>query len=146
MTPQIKTIIVDSSVAIKWFLHDESNQKALEIEDAFRNKSILIAIPTLFFYEVGNILKTTTKSLRLNENQSTLAMKNFLEVDFIAYSSRELFIKALKKSIDWDISFYDASYVALADYLNIPLYTADQKLLQKAESNLVKDLKEFSFS
>ena len=67
-------------------------------------------------------------------------------VDFIAYSSRELFTNTLEKSIDLDISFYDASYLALAEYLNVTFITSDQKLIDKAKTNLIQSLKSFGGS
>jgi len=136
-------IIIDSSVAIKWYLPDETDDKALKIQDGFRSKSILIAVPILFFYEVGNILKTTSKSLRINNEDALVVFKSLLELDFISYSSKELFKTALEKSINLDISYYDASYIALAEYLQIPFYTSDQKLLQRTNSILIKNLKSF---
>lgn len=129
------TIIIDSSIAIKWYLPDETDDKALKIASGFRNKSILIAIPILFFYEMGNILKTTSKNLRINGKDATAAFKSLLRLDFIAYSSKELLKATLEKSIDLDLSFYDASYIALAEYLQIPFYTADLKLLKKVKDN-----------
>ena len=146
MSSQIKTVIIDSSVVVKWFLPDEETIEALNIENAFRNKEILIAVPILFFYELGNILKTTTKSLRLKEARAQSVFQNLLNIDFIAYSSRELFTNTLEKSIDLDISFYDASYLALAEYLNVTFITSDQKLIDKAKTNLIQSLKSFGGS
>ncbi len=44
-----------------------------------------------------------------------------------------------------DITFYDASYIALAQELNFPYVTADEKLYSKLKDfsfvNLLKDLK-----
>lgn len=139
------TIIIDSSVAIKWYLSDETDDQAFKIADSFSNKSTLIAVPIHFFYEVGNILKTASKKLRINSEDAASAFKGLLELDFIAYSSKELLKAALEKSIDLDLSFYDASYIALSDYLQIPFYTADLKLLLKVKDNkLVKNLKTFT--
>lgn len=138
-----RQIIIDSSVAIKWYLPDELDDQALAIKSDFKNGSILIAIPVLFFYEVNNILRTVSKSLRIEKEDSVNVYQNLLELGFIAYSSKDLFKATLEKALLKDISSYDASYVVLAEYLQIPFYTADEKLIIKTQSKWVKSLKEY---
>ena len=139
-------IIIDSSVAVKWYLPDEQDDKALKIKSDFANKTILIVVPLLFFYEISNILKTTSKSLRIARQDSIKAYQDLLELSFIIYSSKELFKAGLEKALDLDITSYDASYLGLADYLQIPFYTADEKLVKKAQTEWVKSLGEYKLS
>jgi len=136
-------IIIDSSVVIKWYLPDEKDSKALKIKSDFTNKIVLIAVPLLFFYEVSNIFRTTTKGLRIAKEDSVRAYHDLLELDFIIYSSKELFKSALDKALDLEVSSYDASYIVLAEYLQIPLYTADERLITKAQSKWVKNLEDY---
>lgn len=138
-----RQIIVDSSVVIKWYLPDERDDKALAIKSDFADGIVLIAIPALFFYEVNNILRTISKSLRLAKEESIKAYQNLLELSFMVYSSKELFKAALEKALAEDITSYDASYVVLAEYLQIPFYTADEKLIKNTQSKWVKSLKEY---
>lgn len=141
MNPQ--RIIIDSSVAIKWYLPDELDDKALKIKSAFAQRTILIAVPLLFFYEINNILRTTIKSLRITRGASIRAYQDLLELNFTSYSSKELFKIALEKALVLDITSYDASYVVLAEHLQIPFFTADEKLVKKASSSLVKILNDY---
>lgn len=136
-------IIVDSSVAIKWYLPDEYEDKALKIKSDFTSGNILIAIPLLFFYEISNILRTTSRSLRIAGEDAVRAYQDVLLLNFMAYSSKELFKSALEKSLEWQITAYDAAYVILAENLQIPLFTADEKLVKKAKSRLVKNLSDY---
>lgn len=141
MKPRL--IILDASVAIKWLLPDEQDDYAFQIKNDFADKKILIAVPLLFFYEIGNILKNASKSLRIASKDSIKVYQSFLELEFIVYSSKELFKESLQKSLDLDISCYDASYVVLAEYLEIAFYTADDRLITKANSKWVKRLTEY---
>lgn len=141
MNPQ--RIIIDSSVAVKWYLPDESDDKALKIKSAFAKGTILIAVPLLFFYEVSNILRTTIKSLRITREASVRAYQDLLKLNFTNYSSKELLKLALEKALVLDITSYDAAYVVLAEHLQIPLFTADEKLVNKASSSLVKVLDDY---
>lgn len=136
-------IIIDSSVAIKWYLPDEQDGKALRIKSDFTDKIILIAVPLLFFYEVSNILKTASKSLRIAKEDSTKAYQDLMDLNFMIYSSKKLFKEAFKAALTLDITSYDASYIILAEYLQVPFYTADEKLIKKAKSKWVKNLEEY---
>lgn len=137
-------IILDSSVVAKWFFPSEEDiEIALKIKDLFLTKEISISVPVLIYYEVNNLIRTAIKSLRINEELAKEAYQGFLELDLVAYSSKKLMEMALEKAVSLDISSYDASYVALAEYLKIPLITADQKLIDKAESSHVKNIKAF---
>lgn len=136
-------LIIDSSVAIKWYLPDEHDEIALKIKADFGEGAILIAVPALFFYEISNILRTASKSLRINREDSVRAYQDLLELNFMVYSSKELFKAALSTALEQDMTSYDASYVVLAQYLQIPFYTADDKLRRRAKSGLVRSLEDY---
>ena len=135
-------IILDSSVIAKWFFPSEADSEtALKIRDLFLEHKISISVPSLIYYEINNLLHTAIKRLRINKKLAKEAYLGFLELELISYSSKELMVITLENAISLDISSYDASYVALSKYLEIPLITADQKLLNKAKINLVQNLK-----
>lgn len=139
-------IILDSSVAAKWFFPEENSDTATKIKDDFASGIISIAVPTLFYYELNNLLKTATKRLRLNAKNAQNVYEAFLKLSFVAYCSEDLMKKTLKKAIEFDISSYDASYIALANHLRIPFFTADQKLLKKIKSKFLFGLEKYPVS
>lgn len=138
-----QTIIIDSSIAAKWYLSDEYDDIAIKIKSDFEIKIITIKVPFLFCYEVSNILRTTSKQSRIDKDKCIKAYQNLLDLDFTTYFSKELYKDALAKALDLDITAYDASYVVLAESLKIPLYTADEKLVKKVKNPLVKSLKDY---
>ncbi|MBI2326905.1 type II toxin-antitoxin system VapC family toxin [Candidatus Curtissbacteria bacterium] len=140
----VKNVVLDSSVIAKWFLPDETFKSyALKIKEDFVNRKVIVSVPTLIFYEVSNLLKTAIKRLRINKHIAIKAYQGFLDLNFLVHSSVDLFKTSLEKAIDLDISSYDAAYVALAEYLKSPLYTADDNLIKKSKSKLVKSLKDY---
>lgn len=138
----LTNIILDASVVAKWFFpYEEDSNIALKIRSLYLLKAVSISVPVLIYYEVNNLIRTAIKSLRIDDNLAKEAYQGFLELDLIAYSSKELMAIALEKAVSLNISSYDASYLALAEYLDVPLITADQKLIDKAKTDLVQLLK-----
>lgn len=138
------TIIIDSSIIAKWFLEDEEEKEsALKIKEDYLQGNISIVLPSITFYEVSNFLKIAVSRLRIEKHSAYRAYKRFLEFDFEVYFSNELLEASIYEAITQNITSYDASYVVLAEYLKIPFYTADEKLLQKAEGKYVRHLQEY---
>jgi len=141
----VKTnIVVDASVAAKWFFPDEEFAKdAFRIQQDFLDKTVVLSVPTLIYYEINNILKSAVQSKRVTEKEAIEAYEGFLNLEFAVYSSKDLMKQALAKATEYDISSYDASYVALASYLKIPFFTADRKLLDKVGDKFIFGLESY---
>lgn len=138
-----KSIIIDASLVGKWLLSDEQDLLGDLVKEGFKNKNISICVPIFLFYEVNNLLKSAVLSKRIGKKQAQELFEGFLDLDFIVYWSKDLLKNTLQKAIDLNVSSYDAAYIALAEHLQIPLYTSDQKLLLKAKNNLIRDLKDY---
>src|SRR3989344_5883512 len=128
-------IVVDSSVIIKWISQD--NEKHLDkvdkiLEDAQKNKILLIT-PELARYEVGNVLLFGKNLL---PEQAKIALTEFykLPVSFIS-ESEELSKETFKLAFNLKITYYDASFLALAKLYNAILVT-DNKKHQGRDSNI----------
>jgi len=136
-------LVLDSSVIAKWFFPEDDAQKAIKIKEKFTDNSISVAVPLLLYYEINNILKTAVKAFRIDKNEAIKVYKAFLNLHFVAYSSELLMEKTLENALKFDISSYDASYTALAEYLQIPFVTADKKLLNKISGEFVCNLQDY---
>jgi predicted nucleic acid-binding protein len=139
------TVILDSSVIAKWFFSEVDTDKALEIKEKFTNNSISIAVPVLLYYEINNILKIAVNSFRIDPKEAVKVYNAFLKLNFITYSSELIMRKTLEIAMKFDISSYDAAYIALAEYLQIPFLTADRKLLDKVTIKLVQNIKNYKY-
>jgi len=138
-----RVIIIDASVVAKWLLDDEKSLQADKIKEEFLNNSVTIQAPTVIYYEINNLLKSSAISQRISSLKAVKVYQDFLDLDFTTYSSKELLADTLNKALELNISSYDASYIALAEYLKVSLYTADEKLVKKAKSPLVKNLSDY---
>ena len=138
------TIVIDASVVAKWLLPDgQGSAAANRVKKDLVERTLLIAVPVFIFYEVNNLLKSAALSSRIDPKKAAAAYEGFLNLELSVYSSKEILKHTLDKAFELDISSYDASYVALAEYLQVPFYTADEKLVKKSQSKCVKDLEEY---
>ena len=135
-------IVLDTNVVAKLFLKEEWSEVAVAIKSAHIQNEVEAVVPSLLKYELISALKS--KGFKKEE------IKEALEVirDY-AFSIVELndfvFNKVADFAEDYNISAYDAAYVALAHHMGIVFYTADDKLLLKVKKlNFVKHLKAFS--
>ena len=124
-------IVVDTSVLIKWFktrgedLLEEAQQLLKEIE----RHRVEVHVPALLLYEVGNILllKTRLGSAALDKAIARLEELPFL----VAPPATPLLRRAVRLGREFGLTFYDASFLALAVELHCPCVTADRQFLER---------------
>ena len=104
----------------------------------------MLVEPDLLVYEIANVLKY---SKAFSEEEVIAAIQSLynLKIDFIA-PIITVVRQAVTLSYEKDITYYDASYVALATELEVPFVTADARLYGKVQDiSLVRLLKGFEF-
>lgn len=134
-------IILDASVVIKWFKssQEENREKALVYKNQQKTGEIQIHIPALFYFELFHILLLKDKNiapLDILEIKKMLSRLNLVE-DALSNDDILFAARLVRK---YQITFYDASYVALAKKLGGDLITADKKLVQAINLPFVKEL------
>ena len=92
-----------------------------------------IIIPALLYYEVGNILLFGRSRPPIEEAAEALADLYLIPLDVapLALLNAEA---TLRLASIRGLSFYDATYVALAETLDCPLITADRRLADRARA------------
>ncbi|MFQ6054866.1 MAG: type II toxin-antitoxin system VapC family toxin [Methanosarcinales archaeon] len=133
--------VLDASVVIKWFSEEEHTDKALEIRDKFLRGKCDIAVPDLLLYEVSNALRYNPDFEEEDVNDAINSLFD-MEIDIIVPISK-IIKSAINLAFKYDITIYDATYVALAKEIRFTFITADNKLYRKIkELNLVKLISE----
>lgn len=134
-------IIVDASVAIKWYVRDEIDaDKAIAMLIDYENGRIKFVVPNLFYYETANAVNTAASRKRITEDEGQSIIKDLLLMDLIAIADVKLIPIAYIYARQYKISVYDASYLAAAKEHNAPIYTADRRFYDavKSKERLVK--------
>lgn len=121
-----RAIVVDASVAWKWFNNAESNA---DVARALFEEPNAIYAPDLIGPELFNIL---WKRARRGEVSPDLATRIFAEIAGLQIRpSMPLMPSAWSIATSLDHSVYDCVYLALAKLIGCKLVTADRKLYDK---------------
>lgn len=138
----MKTLIVDSSVIVKWL--NQTKEQNLEQADKILNEAkegrVELIAPELAKYEVGNVL--ITKRVDPSKVKASLTTFYSLPITFIT-ESLDLAEKTYSLADGLGLTYYDASFVSLAKQYNATLVTENIKHQGKASKIKVIPLSEY---
>lgn len=126
--------VVDASVMIKLFLQEDLSEAVQQIvDDIVLNAAIstLLIVPDLFFVECANILRSKVRFNGYPPQTAIQAMSYLRELALPTTPTTDLVEDALAIAFVYDLTAYDAVYVALAAQHDLPLLTADARLVQQ---------------
>lgn len=118
-------IAVDASVAIKWVVDEPGSDEAALLLDSE------IVAPDLICAECANILWKKVMRKNLTSEQADLAARALEGADMTIISTRSYLAKATTLAVDLGHPVYDCIYLVVAEDLNVPVVTADERLVQK---------------
>lgn len=120
----MKKLVVDASVAVKWFIPELHAGDSLR----FLEKEFSLLAPDLILSEFGNILWKKLQRGEIKAIEAREIIADFKEVPLFIYPSAPLMEDAWSIAEKYLRSFYDSLYLALARIQGCPLVTADRKL------------------
>lgn len=127
----MKVIVPDTSVLLKWVLagpDEEGLEPALRLREAALRGRVVLKVPSLWVYEVGNVL-----TRRFPEHARAL-LDALVAFDLEeGAQSGEWLDRAIWLARGHGVSFYDAAYHALALVERGVFVTADVKYVRKTE-------------
>ncbi|MDJ0270471.1 MAG: type II toxin-antitoxin system VapC family toxin [Aigarchaeota archaeon] len=134
-----KALILDASIAVKWFTAEPLRDKALIIRDRYVRGEDLQA-PSLLYYEVANALRYNP---RFGSADVRAAIRALEDPAIIVHEFKgSLASRAIELAYMYGIMVYDAAYVALAEMENATPYTADKEVVAKLMSENIRHLSE----
>jgi predicted nucleic acid-binding protein len=123
-------VIVDASVAVKWFVPEVLSEEARAL---LASTEPLVA-PDLLAIELANAMWSKTRRGEIDEADAVRAIAGVIEKGQPQLrSSTPLIPRAFELARTFDHSVYDCVYIAMAEALDTVLVTADQRLLDAAE-------------
>lgn len=121
--------LLDTSVVVKWFLPEEDSERALGLREAHVRDQVQLYAPEVLLMELANALRYSpfTSAEEIPQTLGLLSEMNITTIEF----ELEILFSAVTLSLEHDLAIYDAYFLALAQILEIPLITADRKMLSR---------------
>lgn len=124
-------VVVDASVAAKWFLADDKEplaDQAFDLLDGYDKGELQFVVPDLFYAEIANAIWKAVRVGRVTPNSGEASLASLEQRVFTTVPSRTLIGAAYQIATVYHRSVYDALYVALAKDVRSQLITADERL------------------
>lgn len=130
-------IVVDANIWIYALIESEKTDYTRKLQE----KDAHWVTTDLCLHEIVNVVCTYQRLEILSTNQSLILLQT--AIDLIRPIAHEISLfEVLKWATRFNISGYDAHYVALAYSLNVPLISEDKKL-KKAVPPIVMSMADF---
>ncbi|MCD2184705.1 type II toxin-antitoxin system VapC family toxin [Rhizobium sp. GN54] len=125
------SFVVDASIAGTWLLPDEENEFAAQVMSRMADEDALA--PDLLQHEIRSILLSAERRGRIDDDLVYTALSRFrgLPLRLVSRSDDAEVVRVARR---YQLSAYDAAYLALALLENAPLATLDRKLASAARS------------
>lgn len=132
-------VVLDCSFTMPLFLSDESSDPIEDLIDKSLKNQVEIIVPTLWMYEVHNVLLTSLRRTRilLREFRDAIEMVQNIPLTYVNFSSSEL-ARVIDLALINNLSFYDASYLCIAIDWHCSIATRDNGLLLSSKKMGIK--------
>jgi predicted nucleic acid-binding protein len=125
-----KAIVIDASVAGRWLTSKTVSDELVHLYE--RALQSTMVVPSLFRYEVANLLATHARISKIDLTQRALALvvRWPLMVDMKTPSIDS----HIRTALETGLSAYDTAYLEVALRRNLPIATVDRKLAKAARA------------
>jgi predicted nucleic acid-binding protein len=114
-------LVVDASVAVKWFLPEIHSQAASRL----LNGEFELMAPDLIWSELGNVLWKRWRRRELTRESASEILRDFNRYPLRIVRSGPILDDTWRLASTLNRSFYDSVYLALAETQKCALVTAD---------------------
>ena len=141
MTSKSTTVCVDASVILRYVLQPE-NESIQSLWQSWISDEVSLVAPSLLFYEVTNALYQQQRNKVLSAETIWETLELSLDLPITLVNEANLHLKAREIAMRFNLpATYDAHYLALAEWMEIDLWTADARLVNALKPFKVKWVK-----
>jgi len=125
-------LVLDASVALAWCFEDERSDYCESLLDALTQSKV--AAPELWALEVTNGLLMAMRKKRIDEDQlaGALELLDGMPIELAPTPKKIAMGRILELAVETGLTIYDATYLELAERLDVPLATLDSGLRKAA--------------
>lgn len=120
----MKKFVIDTSVAVKWFIREKDSEKALEVLHQLN----YFYAPEIFLVEIDSALSKKVRRRDISIKNAFRKRKTFRNLPFKIIAYKDIAEFAFRLATEFSITLYDAAYLATAIDYEAKLYTADLRL------------------
>ena len=134
-----ESFVVDNSVVMSWCFKDEEDRYADAVLDRLSEAAAFV--PSIWPFEVVNVLLAAERKRRLNEAESVRFVTLLSQLPImVEYERPERIMQdLLAQARTNNLSSYDASYLNLAMRKGVPLATLETRLRQAVKKDPSSD-------
>ncbi len=120
----MSTCVLDTSVAVAWYLQESFSLSARRWQERLISGRVHLLVPSLHFWEFGNVLRTYVKRDELNTDlaEEIYALHCEAPLDIVEPARDNV----LRMAIEYRATVYDGVYICLALEQDLPLVTAER--------------------
>lgn len=139
-----RTLVVDTSVAIKWFFDEPQTPFALELLEACRAGRCRAIVPDLIYAEFTNAVWKRVVRHSMRKEDGAKVVESFAKLPLAISPVHRLLLPAYHVAVEYSCTAYDAVFVVLSTTLAADLITADERLHRAVQDlGCVRSLEEW---
>lgn len=139
---EIKKVVLDASVVVKWFSFEEYSDKALRLMEMYEEGDVNLLAPSLLPYEVVNALRYNP-GFGIEDVKEAFSALEGLQIRLYPLQ-KDLIDRAIELAFIYGLTVYDSSYIAVAEISGSTLYTSDEEVVRKVSKEFVKHINELA--
>ena len=137
-------VVVDASVAVKWFVEEKDSLTARKLVEDYGAGLIDISSVELMPFEALNALRYAPDT-GLEDLRTAAVALDKLVLDLRPLGG-ELSSRVVENALKYGISVYDSSYISLGEMEGSPVYTADERLMRRVGSGVLRHISSYDDS
>jgi len=137
----VSFLVLDASVLVRLLLADSERAPAVQRYREWKAQGLELALPSLALYESANALYRYARSGEMTLGEAQTLWRQALRLGLRYFQEPWVHTRALELGHELGLgAAYDAHYLALAEGLAAPFWTADRRLYQRALEAQAKGL------
>jgi len=130
-------VIVDASLAVQWVVQEAHTREARVLLQDWESRQVRRAAPGWFAREIGNVFYNRVVRGLMTVNQAKVGVDVVLEHVILLDGAPAMTKRAIEFADEFNRpASYDAHYLALAEYLDRELWTADEQFWNATRATL----------
>ncbi len=122
-------LVIDASVGVKWL--NEKSEQGVEVARTIAARAkggeIALIVPDIFLYEIGNVL-VHERGLTEDDIEERMDFLSEFALQVVSVD-QSMVVTIARLARTYQLTFYDAAYLAIAETYHADLITEDKDLL-----------------